>query len=157
MPIQVHSFLIQENQPVPIQRFQGPIRDERYIEGSMQVLVDGDEIVPPGLVDLIDKLWVQLAQGLTEAAQGRRWATRLPDQPATLELQPKATGHIQIAFTSQGRVRGALADREELLTAMAQAGAAFFQALEPHVEDADRYAKAREALGALLEEPAAEA
>jgi hypothetical protein len=141
--IDIHSLMKVADNLVPIEEFEGPIPDEDYIEGAIELTVDHKPILRREMIDYVDQLWSYLVNGLGEVVAGREFSTGYPDMPIDIVLQPQGD-HVRIALSSKSRKWDAAASvtLNELLDAMVPAGILFFERLRCftlHKEVCDRY------------------
>jgi hypothetical protein len=140
--ITIHSLLKVADELVPVEDFTGPILDEDYIEGAIELFVDQKPILSREQVDLVDQLWAYLVEGLEQLAVGREFSTYFPDMPVEIVLQP--LGHrVTIKVNNRVSTAEATVTLAELRAAMVPAATLFFQRMRPHVAQSqatyDRY------------------
>lgn len=126
--IHVESWLKVADDLVSVQEFSGPVADQDYIEGAIELTISHKPMLTRDMVDYVDQLWAYLIRGLGEVLVGNEFSTYYPDMP------------IQIIFRPQGRDVTVIVDPEEwnriasvpldtLVSAMASAGTIFFDKL----------------------------
>lgn len=130
--VTVKSFLKVGDNLVPVEEFTGPIVDEDYIEGAIELSVDRKPILTREMVDYVDQLWAYLARGLGEVVAGREFSTYYPDMPLQIVLQPLGD-RVKIMTRSRSGKRDADASvaLDDLLRAMTSEGKLFFDMLRP--------------------------
>ncbi|PRX99888.1 hypothetical protein [Allonocardiopsis opalescens] len=116
---------------VPVGAFEGPLRDGDHVEGAIRLVVDGTEVLDPGLVDYVDQLWAYIGSPAADAVATGDAQVYFPGQPIRFRLTRTRPGRILLALDmgTPGHVRTAEADEAELLRALAVNGAAFFEAM----------------------------
>ncbi|MEJ7596461.1 MAG: hypothetical protein WKG01_01020 [Kofleriaceae bacterium] len=88
--LSIASYLKQGDELVPIAQFHGPIDDEDYIEGAIELTIDYKPLLTTAQVDYVDQLWAYLITGMAEeVAQGKPFSTLFPDCPIEVALRPE--------------------------------------------------------------------
>ena len=78
----VESYFLIDEREFLVDSFNKEIVDEYYIEGWIELTIDGKSILNRTHWDLVDQLWAYLIDGvLTLKQNGDVWATSFPDQP----------------------------------------------------------------------------
>ena len=130
--VRIRSLLKVADGLVPVEEFTGPILDENYIEGALELSVEHKPILTREQVDYVDQLWAYLIEGLEEVVAGREFSTYYPDMPVQLVLRPQ--GHrVMISVDDRKGIAEASVAIDELRIAMASAGTLFFERLRPFV------------------------
>lgn len=130
--IAIRSFLKVENALVPVEEFVGPVLDDSYIEGAIELSIGHKPILTREMVDYVDQLWAYLIRGLGEVVAGREFSTFYPDMPLEVVLRPQGDRVTLMVDPSEGGAQ-ASATLDELCRAMATAGTLFFERLGPFV------------------------
>jgi hypothetical protein len=86
--IEIQSLLTVGDELVAFGDFAGPILDEDYIEGAIELTVNRKPILLREQVDYVDQLWAYLITGLEEISEGRDFSTYYPDMPVEIVLRP---------------------------------------------------------------------
>lgn len=132
--VTIKSFLKVRDDLVRVEEFTGPVTDEHYIEGAIELSVDGRPILTSAMVDYIDQLWAYLATGLGEVVAGKEFSTCYPDMPLEIILQPLGDRvKIMIRGPSGKHNADAFVALDDLLRAMTSEGKLFFELLRPFV------------------------
>lgn len=108
--------------------FTGPIKDPDYIEGALELFVNGIKLIDKSMYDYIDDLWSYLAEGLSIVSKGEAFKTYFPDQPIEVKLVP-AKNNILIIVNCHSEVK-VYVNKNEFLVAMAEHAKAFFEHLK---------------------------
>lgn len=135
--ISVKSFLKVGDDLVPVEDFVGPIRDEDYIEGAIELSVDRSPILDREMVDYVDQLWAYIARGLGEVVAGREFSTYYPDMPVQMIFRPQGRD-VAIIVDPQHWNRVASMPVAEFIAAMTSAGTAFFNRLRQYASNNSR-------------------
>jgi hypothetical protein len=64
------------------------IEDEAYIEGALELVIDGIVISDLSFWDYIDQLWDYIIQGIELIREGKPWDATFPDMPVRLAMTP---------------------------------------------------------------------
>jgi hypothetical protein len=64
------------------------IEDETYIEGALELIIDGIVVSDISFWDYIDQLWDYIVQGVELIREGQKWETTFPDMPVRLAMLP---------------------------------------------------------------------
>lgn len=126
--IRVASYLLIDEQFVPIEQFTGQVPDPNYVDGAIELNVNGVDVLTKDFYDYVDQLWSYIAQGLVEVAKTGTWKTYFPDQPTELSFRADSKRQritIEV-IPSRGRIV-ASADYDEFMSAMCEAGERFFR------------------------------
>ena len=130
--ITIRSLLKVEDALVPVDEFVGPLPDDNYIEGAIELSVGYKPILTREMVDYVDQLWAYLIRGLGEVVAGREFSTFYPDMPLEVVLRPQGGRVTIMVDPSQGGAEASVT-LDELCRAMATAGTLFFERLRPLV------------------------
>jgi len=130
--VTVKTFIKVDDGLVPVEEFTGPVLDEDYIEGAIELSVDRKPILVREMIDYVDQLWAYLIRGLGEVVAGREFSTNYPDMPLKIVLQPHGD-RIRIMLRSRSGKWDADVSvvLDELLRAVISEGRVFFEKLRP--------------------------
>jgi hypothetical protein len=135
--ISISSYLMQGGQLVPLAEFRGPIEDEDYIEGALELSVQGNPLLTTAQVDYVDQLWAYLIQGMTEdVKEGQPFTTGFPDCPIEVTLRPDLARQqitCEVDLKQKRPVRSATAPLPAFKQAFVEEGRRFLQHLIPLV------------------------
>lgn len=126
--IRVESYLLVDKQFIPVESFTGRVPDPHYIEGAIQLEINGVMVLTLELYDYVDQLWSYVANGLIKLTTQQSWKTYFPDQPIELSFRTdERRQRVTVEATpSKGRVT-ASASYDEFMTVMSEAGQQFFR------------------------------
>ena len=120
----IRSYLKEGNAFVPVESFTGTLPDADYVDGSIELRIGDTTLLTRETWDLVDQLWDYLIQIADKALGGQEASTYFPDQPLAVKLRPTWHGRgIEVEVEQQ---RASVA-RDELVRALQQAGATFFE------------------------------
>ena len=89
--IDVKTYLKVGDEFLMPSQFYQEVDDPDYIEGAIELIVDGEKILNLSMWDYVDQLWAYLIDGLINLNDGKSFSTFFPDQP------------IEVKFTPQGK------------------------------------------------------
>lgn len=100
--------------------------DPDYIEGAVELSIDGVEILGRSEWDYVDQLWAYIANMIHALRAQDEASTYFPDQPILLTFERK--GNKILVSSKSGKItRRASADESELFAAIGTAGREFFE------------------------------
>jgi hypothetical protein len=126
-----------------------PPADVDYVEGAVEITVDGVEIIGCREWDYVNQLRSYLSVAAEELGATGAAHTYFPDQPIKLELQRQGN-RVLISSTVGDQVRRASVERTEFAAVLKATGLRFFDEITSLVPElTDRYVAARARLAAL--------
>lgn len=134
--VKVETYLKTDDEFIPLAEFAEHISDPVYIEGAIELEMNGVKALTLELWDDVNQLWLYIAQGLIEITRQQEWSTGFPDQPITLTFRTdvrrqRITVEVFIPadkiFTHVDRSACASASYDEFITAMSEAAQKFFR------------------------------
>lgn len=126
--IKIQSLLKVGDDLVPVEQFSGPVLDEDYFEGALELSIENKPLLTREQVDYPDQLWAYLIEGLEQLVAGREFSTYYPDMPVKIVLRPQGE-HVTIGVDTRNRIVEASVLIGDLFGAMASAGTTFFEGL----------------------------
>ena len=82
--ININSYIKVNEKFIPIQDYDGDLPDPDYIEGAIELTVNGVVLIDKSMWDLVDQLWAYIINGLIDVNEGKEFKTSFPDQPIEL-------------------------------------------------------------------------
>lgn len=143
MSIHIQSFLRKENETlVPIQEWDDLITDHEYLEGALELTINGSPLISPVMWDYVDELWAYIITTLQKLVRDGSSHTYFPDQPIKLDMKKTSPGMVKISISSRsGKFNNSTqAQEDQLVLQLLNEGERFFlkmQELEP--EDQNQY------------------
>ncbi|MCB9850804.1 MAG: hypothetical protein H6817_08880 [Phycisphaerales bacterium] len=126
----VQSYMFMDDRLVPVHEWWGPVVDQRYIAGALELHINRVALLTTEMDDLIDQLWGYIISGLDEhVVNGREFRTLFPDQPIELCLSPSSDGKSIHASVDCNGIRSAVVGWSEFFDAILSAGELFFRQL----------------------------
>ena len=137
--ISIASYLKQGGELVPLAEFRGPIEDEDYIEGAIELTIGYVPLLTTAQVDYVDQLWAYLIKGMAEEVrEGQPFSTFFPDCPNEVTLRPEPARQQIVVGVDLKQKRGpitASAPLAEFKQAFVAEARRFFEALLPLAPD----------------------
>lgn len=130
--VEVRSYIQVGDNFVPIGQFAGPLEDQYYVEGALELTIDGKMISNLRYFDLIDQLWAYIVQCLEKVVAGQKAETYWPDQPIRLSMTPLPNNKLMIerSGTSDPDVK-VVADKLDVIDGLLAGAFEFFRAFAP--------------------------
>ncbi|QFY07174.1 hypothetical protein GBF35_11170 [Nonomuraea phyllanthi] len=126
--IEVDSYLVgADGRFVLIGEAVGPPPDPHYIEGAIELTVNGVPILDLDTFDYVDQLWAYIADMVRSLQIEGAAGTYLPDQPVELLFQQQGFGRVLVTRRLGSISLTALAQEDELVSALRVGGTAFFK------------------------------
>lgn len=98
--IKISTYLKRGEEFFPLENFASSLLDEDYIEGAIELSIDGRSLLTRAEWDCIDQLWAYLVAGLASLQAGKPFKTYFPDQPIELAFSPDArSGRVKVQVT----------------------------------------------------------
>ncbi|NHV29588.1 hypothetical protein [Burkholderia sp. D-99] len=108
--------------------FNGKIPDPDYIEGAIELSINGVEILNKEMWDYVDQLWAYLAEGVMCVARGEGFKTYFPDQPIEISFGVQGS-KVVVAVTVYETVK-VVVDRSEFVSEMRRLAVEFFEGMK---------------------------
>ncbi|ELY4323842.1 hypothetical protein QL189_19810 [Cronobacter turicensis] len=116
--------------------FTGPVKDPDYIDGALELSVNGVNLIDNSICDYIDDLWSYLAEGLSIVSKGQAFKTYFPDQPIEVNLVPD-NNTILVSVNCDAEVKLSV-NKHDFLITMAEHAKKFFEHLKLIVPSSDK-------------------
>ncbi|HEY4244898.1 MAG TPA: hypothetical protein VGM88_34020 [Kofleriaceae bacterium] len=121
--IEVRSYILVGHTPTPLEAATEPPRDPNYVGGSIELRIDGAEVLREATYDLVDQLWAYLVDAAAKLVAGCDAAFDYPDQPLRVSF---AIDAARDTVTVEVGPRRGTAPRAELVRAIADGAEAAF-------------------------------
>ncbi|MGY6241222.1 hypothetical protein [Burkholderia ambifaria] len=122
------TYLKFKNKFVDFHTFDGKIKDPNYIEGAIELSVDGVVLLDRSMWDCVDQLWAYLTEGLVCVSRGEGFKTYFPDQPIEIKFDVRG-GSVVVSVTVHETVK-VVVDRFEFVSEMKRFAIEFFECLK---------------------------
>ncbi|MCJ8273110.1 MAG: hypothetical protein MJK04_27380 [Psychrosphaera sp.] len=127
--INVNTYLkTADNRFVPYKDFTGKLKDLDYIEGAMELELNGVLLIDVSMWDYIDELWAYICKGLGLVKRGMEFSTYFPDQPIKLDFIPLNNDMLKITINVHAE-KTVVVSLSEFVKVMTQEVAQFFEYL----------------------------
>ncbi|WP_175822004.1 hypothetical protein [Burkholderia sp. BCC0419] len=126
--IEVITYLKSEGGFVDFHSFDGKIQDPDYIEGAIELSVDGVVLLDKSMWDCVNQLWAYLAEGLVCVSRGEGFKTYFPDQP--IEIKFAVHGASVVFSVTVRETLKVVVDRFEFVSEMKRFAIEFFEDLK---------------------------
>lgn len=83
----IKSYLRNKKKFIPFEEYENGINDSEYIEGAIELTINGVELINVDMWDYIDQLWAYIVNGLLEVSNGNDFKTYFPDQPIEMSFE----------------------------------------------------------------------
>jgi hypothetical protein len=130
--ITVQSLIKVANMLVPVDELIGPIENEEYINGAIELSIGRVHLLTRDHVDLVVRLWAAWIEGLEEASMGRAFTTSYPDLFLEIALRPQGD-QVVVQVDDMARLVAESVPLAAFRTAMVAAARRFFERLRPLV------------------------
>jgi hypothetical protein len=97
-----------------------PPKDPWYVEGAIELVVDGVEVCGQAQWDLVDQLWAYICTMLEEFRTQDRVSTNFPDMPVELVFERLPAGRVLVTCAGS-EVRRAATGEGEFVRALSSA------------------------------------
>ncbi|GAB1816975.1 hypothetical protein [Herbidospora sp. RD11066] len=102
--------------------------DGRYIEGAIELVIDGTAILDTTLWDDVDVLWAYIVNMMEELETGDSAETYFPDQPLKLKCERvRWRGMLKVSLTWASTTRTAMVPEDEFRSALCDQATTFFE------------------------------
>ncbi len=130
MSIEIKSYVKSDHHFHPVETFSDPVDDVGYLEGAIQLKVDGVELMGLKQWDYVTVLWAYLLDGAEHLLDGQDFHTYFPDQPISLNMNcvSNELAQVEVSF---GETRSKRVRLRTFCTSLVQAAEMFLDAVEP--------------------------
>jgi hypothetical protein len=129
--IEIITFFKIDDQFIKVDDFEGPLPksffDEGipYIEGAIQLNVDGVLLIDTSMWDFVDQLWSYILAGVYELSESNSYKVYFPDQPIDIMFNDLNKMFIELKI-GDNRV---VAEKTTVIPALLESGLQFFKTL----------------------------
>lgn len=103
----------------PVDALSKPPPDADYVDGYIDLAIDGVTIMDRSAWDLVDQLWAYMVNGIEDVAAGRSFFTYFPDQPLELRFDLIEPEEVRVELGSPPRNVSAVVSRRAWIEAVA--------------------------------------
>jgi hypothetical protein len=137
--IEATTYLFAGAALVPLDDVREPPKRLNYIEGAIELSIDGHPIITKDEWDLVDQLWAYLVNAVQRVAAGRDAQMPFPDTPIDVTFALDAasdTVTVTLSYKTLPVPRRATAPRAELVRRICELARGVFEKLYALVPDA---------------------
>ncbi|MBI0376537.1 hypothetical protein JBE27_09680 [Streptomyces albiflaviniger] len=138
--LSVNSFLKEPGGSfVAVEQAQFRIPDPDYIEGALELEVNGVAILSLADWDYVDQLWSYLINVLEEYSESGVASTRLPDQPTKLTLSRQGKGYVLVRVDRGKTSQSSVVEESEFVSGLKESGGLFFTRMAGILPESEGY------------------
>ena len=137
--IEAKTYLFAGAALVPLDDVHQPPERLNYIEGAIELSIDGHPIITKDEWDLVDQLWAYLVNAVQRVAAGHDAQMPFPDTPIDVTFVSDAasdTVTVTLSYTNLPTPRSATVPRAELVPRICELARDVFEKLYALVPDA---------------------
>ncbi|MCW2255249.1 hypothetical protein M2263_001340 [Providencia alcalifaciens] len=127
--ISINTFIKINNDFIDIFDFDKKIKNNDYIDGAIELTINGKKLIDKSMYDYIDDLWSYLSEGLFVVSQGKEFKCYFPDQPIEVNFIPQKGNRILVSVNCHEEIKTSI-DKSEFLHVMTEHAKKFFEKLE---------------------------
>ena len=86
--ISVKTYLKINNEFIEFHEYNGGLSNINYIEGALELSINGVVLIDKTMWDYIDQLWAYIVNGVENILNDEPFETYFPDQPIKLKVIP---------------------------------------------------------------------
>ncbi|MEU0466983.1 hypothetical protein ABZ215_23530 [Amycolatopsis sp. NPDC006131] len=117
--IEIRNFLRREDGTFePLLATSDPPEDPLYVEGAIELVIDGVEIMGLTHWDLVDQLWAYICTLLARLPAEQRVSTLFPDMPVEFAIERIGGGRVLVSCSGGREVRRTSVGEAELVEAL---------------------------------------
>ncbi|MFF1280848.1 hypothetical protein ACFVY4_08745 [Streptomyces sp. NPDC058299] len=103
-----------------------PPADPSYVEGAIDMTINGVRVLDQELWDYVDELWSYVSDMVLKLADEDEASTCFPDQPIRLSFRRLGGGLVLVSLTYDDVKRTVSVEERELVDALRRSGTEFF-------------------------------
>ncbi|WP_345060934.1 hypothetical protein, partial [Streptomyces rameus] len=103
-----------------------PAADPSYVEGAIDMAINGVRILDQELWDYVDELWAYIGDMVLKLTNEGEASTYFPDQPIRLSFKRLGGGLVLVSLTYDDVKRTVSVGERELVDALRRSGTEFF-------------------------------
>lgn len=142
--IEINSYLRTEGgQFALVEDVSDAPADPRYVEGALELTINGVPILDIGMWDYIDQLWSYVSDMVSGLREESEVSTYFPDQPIKLSFSKQGKGRVLVSASINGGSRITSTEMDQLVAELRRSGDSFFGKMMMLLpENADSYSEA---------------
>jgi hypothetical protein len=103
-----------------------PPPDPSYVEGAIDMTVNGVQVLDQELWDYVDELWAYISDMVLKLATEDEASTYFPDQPIRLSFKRLSAGLVLVSLAYDDVKRTVSVEERELVATLQRSGTEFF-------------------------------
>ncbi|SFN73028.1 hypothetical protein [Xenorhabdus japonica] len=128
--ISINSYIKIGDEFIDIFQYEGYVKNSDYIEGALELTINGKPLITKAMWDDINWLWGFFAEGLLLVYENKEFSCYFPDQPIEVKFIPlKGHRRVCISVNCHSEVKTST-EKNEFLIAMRDHAIQFFERLE---------------------------
>lgn len=125
--ILVKTYIKSKSGFVEFNHYKEEFEDLDYIEGAIELTINGVVLLNKDMWDYIDQLWSYIADGIICIQSNKSFETYFPDQPIKVSFTPiKESVSVSVTCDSENKVK---VDKREFIHEMSKHAIVFFDYL----------------------------
>ena len=125
--ISVKTYIKSNNEFVEFNHYEEAFEDSDYIEGAIELTINGVILFNKDMWDYIDQLWSYIGDGIICIQSNKPFETYFPDQPIKISFTPvKESVSVSVICYSEIKVK---VDKKEFIHEMSKHVISFFDYL----------------------------
>lgn len=125
--ISVKTYIKSKNEFVEFNHYKEVFEDSDYIEGAIELTINGVILFNKDMWDYIDQLWSYIADGIICIQSNKLFETYFPDQSIKISFTPvKENVSVSVTCHSENKVK---VDKKEFIHEMSKHVISFFDYL----------------------------
>ncbi|WP_327105065.1 hypothetical protein [Nonomuraea glycinis] len=123
------AVLVEPGESVPVEKCGTHFSRDNYVQGAIELTVDGVQVLGDEESDTIDALWSLIVTDLESFLAGEDVVIRFPERRYILALERASGGRVVVRFVDGDRVRTAVGRTRSVLEALTSGAVDFFNAV----------------------------
>lgn len=123
--IEIRTYIKSGDEFYDVFTFEGPLDDVDYIDGALELTINGVNLINKEMYDYIDQLWAYISEGLVNLFNGKSYKVFFPDQPIEIEFLPIKNDGVLISIYNNK----IFYNKNDFLNVMSKHAKSFFERL----------------------------
>ncbi|MDC9591772.1 hypothetical protein PSI23_21455 [Xenorhabdus sp. XENO-10] len=130
--INISTYIKVGDEFIDIFQYEGDIKDIDYIDGALELTINGKPLITKLMWDYIDQIWSYFSKGLSLVYENQEFKCYFPDQPIDVKFIP-LKGHKRVCVSISSHILPEVKtsiEKNEFLIEMRDHAIKFFERLE---------------------------
>ncbi|MDC9595124.1 hypothetical protein [Xenorhabdus sp. IM139775] len=127
--ISINTYIKIKDEYIDIFQYDGKFKNSDYIDGALELTINGISLIDKSMYDYIDDLWCYLAEGLSILEDNQEFKCYFPDQPIEVKFTPSKGNRVLVSVNCHSEVKTSI-EKEEFLIVMSEHAKRFFKRME---------------------------